>query len=118
MTFRPILGAAALSLFAASLVQADPVTITDIAGRNVTVDAPVDRVILGEGRQIFFAAVLDGENPFARVVGWRDDLRQASPDSYDAYADKSRSWPTSRRSAGSRTARSTLNRRYRCNPMC
>ncbi|MDW4497195.1 ABC transporter substrate-binding protein [Sulfitobacter sp. D35] len=88
MTLRPLLGAAALSVFAASLAQADPVTITDIAGRDVTVDAPVDRVILGEGRQIFFAAVLDGDDPFARVVGWRDDFRQASPDSYGQYAEK------------------------------
>lgn len=88
MTLRPFLGAAALSFFAASLVQADPITLTDIAGREVTVDAPVDRVILGEGRQIFFAAVLDGENPFDRVVGWRDDFRQASPESYAIYAKK------------------------------
>ncbi|MFG6531584.1 MULTISPECIES: hypothetical protein [unclassified Sulfitobacter] len=47
MTLRPLLGATALSFFAASLVQADPITLTDIAGREVTVDAPVDRVILG-----------------------------------------------------------------------
>ncbi|WP_198963314.1 ABC transporter substrate-binding protein, partial [Marinibacterium profundimaris] len=84
---RALLGASALSLSVASLVQADPVTLTDIAGREVTVDAPVERVILGEGRQIFFAAVLDGEDPFARVVGWRDDFRQASPESYEAYAE-------------------------------
>ncbi len=88
MTLRPTLGATALSLIAASLAQAEPITLTDIAGREVTVDAPVDRVILGEGRQIFFAAVLDGENPFARVVGWRDDFRQASPESYAIYAEK------------------------------
>ncbi|OIQ33666.1 MAG: ABC transporter substrate-binding protein [Alphaproteobacteria bacterium MedPE-SWcel] len=88
MTLRPLLSATALSLFAASLVHADPVTLTDIAGREVTVDAPVDRVILGEGRQIFFASVLDGDDPFARIVGWRDDFRQASPESYEAYAEK------------------------------
>ncbi|GGF81881.1 iron complex transport system substrate-binding protein [Mameliella alba] len=87
MTLRSLLGASALSLIAASLVQADPITLTDIAGREVTVDGPVDRVILGEGRQIFFAAVLDPENPFERVVGWRDDFRQASPESYEIYAE-------------------------------
>ncbi|OSP54289.1 ABC transporter substrate-binding protein [Pseudoruegeria sp. SK021] len=88
MTLRAYLGASALSLIAASLVQADPITLTDIAGRKVTVDAPVQRVILGEGRQVFFTSVLDGENPFERVVGWRDDLKQASPESYDAYVEK------------------------------
>ena len=88
MNLRPLLGAAALSALAASLAQADPLTLTDIAGREVTVDAPVGRVILGEGRQIFFAAVLDGEAPFSRIVGWRDDFRQASPESYAAYEEK------------------------------
>jgi len=88
MTLRALLGATAPILFAASLAQAEPITLTDIAGREVTVDAPVERVILGEGRQVFFTSVLDGENPFARVVGWRDDLRQASPESYETYAAK------------------------------
>jgi iron complex transport system substrate-binding protein len=80
-----LLGAAALSLFAASFVQAETVTLTDIARRQVQVETPVQRVILGEGRQAFFTAVLETENPFARIVGWRDDLRQADPDSYAAY---------------------------------
>jgi iron complex transport system substrate-binding protein len=84
----PLLGATVLSLFAASIAQADTVTLTDIAGRQVQVETPVQRVILGEGRQAFFTAVLETENPFARVVGWRDDLRQADPDSYAAYLEK------------------------------
>ena len=87
MHLHSFLGATALCL-SESIAHADPVTVTDIVGRQVTVDAPVDRVILGEGRQIFFTAVLDGENPFARVVGWRDDLREAAPESYAAYAGK------------------------------
>ena len=86
--FPSLLGAAALGLFAASLAQADTVTLTDIAGRQVRVETPVQRVILGEGRQAFFTAVLETENPFARVVGWRDDLKQADPDTYAAYLAK------------------------------
>lgn len=88
MILRSLACAGALSFLAAGLVQADPIAVTDIAGRKVTVDAPVKRVILGEGRQIFFTAVLDRENPFARIVGWRDDLREASPESYATYAEK------------------------------
>ena len=88
MSLCPLLSASALGLLAASLAYAEPVTVTDIAGREVTVDAPVERAILGEGRQIFFAAVLDRENPFERVVGWRDDFREASPESYEVYAEK------------------------------
>lgn len=79
--FRTLLGACAFSILAASHALADKVTITDITGRRVEVETPVQRVILGEGRQVFFTAVLETENPFARVVGWRDDLKEADPDS-------------------------------------
>ena len=88
MTLRAYFSTCALSLISASLAHADPITLTDIAGREVTVDAPVERVILGEGRQVFFTSVLDGDDPFERVVGWRDDLQQASPESYEAYVEK------------------------------
>ncbi|RNF35667.1 ABC transporter substrate-binding protein [Paracoccus methylarcula] len=80
---------AAILLPATSLVAiAEPLTITDITGREVTVDAPADRIILGEGRQIYLLGALERETPFARVVGWREDLLQADPDSYAAYAEK------------------------------
>ncbi|UOA26553.1 ABC transporter substrate-binding protein [Pseudosulfitobacter sp. DSM 107133] len=67
--------------------QADTTTITDITGRQVAVETPVQRVILGEGRQIFFASVLDTEDPFGRVVGWRDDFMKADLDGYNAYKE-------------------------------
>ena len=67
---------------------AKELTVTDIAGRQVTVDAPVDRVILGEGRQIYLLGVLEPEDPFAHVVGWREDFSQADPGSYAQYAAK------------------------------
>ena len=38
------------------------VEVTDVAGRKVQVRAPVERVILGEGQQIYFVAALDKEN--------------------------------------------------------
>ncbi|XBY45728.1 ABC transporter substrate-binding protein [Methyloraptor flagellatus] len=61
------------------------ITVTDILGRSVTVAGPVERVILGEGRQIAFVAALDREAPFRRVVGWRDDLIKSDPATFDAY---------------------------------
>ena len=88
MTLRRMLGATALAFLPALQAVADPITVTDIVGREVTLDGPADRVILGEGRQIFFAAVLDRDDPFKRVVGWRDDLLQAAPESYEMYAEK------------------------------
>lgn len=70
------------------VASAEPLTITDVTGREVTVDAPADRIILGEGRQIYLLGALEPEAPFTRVVGWREDLLQADPDSYAAYAEK------------------------------
>lgn len=77
-------------LFCSAVMPAfgDPVEITDIAGRNVNVEVPAKRIILGEGRQIYLLAALEKADPFGRVVGWREDLLQADPDSYRLYAER------------------------------
>ena len=77
-----------LLIAAASPALAEKVTVTDVTGRKVAVDVPVSHVILGEGRQIYFLAALDKENPFEHVVGWRDDLAKADPETYNAYLAK------------------------------
>ncbi|MFC6673379.1 ABC transporter substrate-binding protein [Marinobacterium aestuariivivens] len=86
MKVRQLAALAGLGLAAMiSPALAENITVTDVAGREVVVDAPVDRVILGEGRQIYLVGVLEPENPFQRVVGWREDFSQADPDNYAAY---------------------------------
>ena len=59
--------------------------VTDLLGRRVKVHLPVRRVILGEGRQLYLVAALDVQNPIERIVGWRKDLIQSDPDTYNAY---------------------------------
>jgi iron complex transport system substrate-binding protein len=76
-----------LALFSADAMAGETVTITDITGREVEVSVPVERVILGEGRQIYFVAALDTGAPFKRVVGWRDDFRKADLDGYNEYLE-------------------------------
>jgi iron complex transport system substrate-binding protein len=92
MIFRRIAAVAAAATLAAlstsMAASADMVTVTDIAGRQVEVNVPVERVILGEGRQMYLVAALDTEDPFKRVVGWREDFSQADPDNYAAYLEK------------------------------
>ena len=90
LTFKNVAFAAAVSLalIAETAVAGELVKIKDITGREVEVSVPVDRVILGEGRQIYFTAALDTEKPFGRVVGWRDDFRKADLDGYNAYLEK------------------------------
>ncbi|NIX76131.1 ABC transporter substrate-binding protein [Microvirga sp. c23x22] len=83
---------AALSLLALvpslSHAAGSTITVTDVIGRKVEVKAPVERVILGEGRQIYFVAALDTDAPFKRVVGWRDDFEKADLDGYKDYLAK------------------------------
>ncbi|MDT8893568.1 ABC transporter substrate-binding protein [Halomonas sp. I1] len=75
-------------ILGSAVAHADDITVTDIAGREVTIDAPVERVILGEGRQIYLLGALQPDEPFAGVVGWREDFSQADPDNYAAYAER------------------------------
>ncbi|MCM2475817.1 ABC transporter substrate-binding protein [Rhizobium sp. CG5] len=88
--FNRVATAAALSLalFSSVALAGDVIKIKDITGREVEVSVPVERVILGEGRQIYFTAALDTDAPFARVVGWRDDFKKADLDGYNAYLEK------------------------------
>jgi ABC-type Fe3+-hydroxamate transport system, periplasmic component len=80
--------ALAVSLAAPVAARAETVKVTDVLGREVEVKAPVERIILGEGRQIYFVATLDKDDPFKRIVGWRDDLPKADPDNYKAYLER------------------------------
>lgn len=87
--FNMVARAATISLaLFPGFAPADMVKITDITGREVSVNVPVERVILGEGRQIYFTAALDTNDPFKRVVGWRDDFRKADLDGYNIYLRK------------------------------
>lgn len=84
-------GAMAAAIVALSMTlaaRAEMVAVTDITGRQVEVNVPVERVILGEGRQVYLVAALDTEDPFKRIAGWREDFSQADPDNYAAYVEK------------------------------
>lgn len=87
--YKMVARAAAISLaLMPGLAMADKVKITDITGREVEVNVPVQRVILGEGRQVYFTGALDTDDPFKRVVGWRDDFKKADLDGYNIYLQK------------------------------
>ena len=74
MAFMPFSGA-----------LAEKVTITDIAGRTIEVEAPVKRVILGEGRFLPTIGILDREDPTARIVGTMGDFEKLDPATYAQY---------------------------------
>lgn len=77
-----------LATLTTTIVQAETINVTDIAGRTVEVKKGVERVILGEGRMMYSIAVLEPEDPFGKVVGWKDDLIKYDPDAFRKYQQK------------------------------
>jgi iron complex transport system substrate-binding protein len=82
----PLMAAATALLALPALAQS--FTVVDVAGREVSFDKPVERVILGEGRMLYSLATIETEDPFGKVVGWRNDLWTTDLDGYNAYAEK------------------------------
>lgn len=74
--------AVAFSLFSPLLLAQ---TVTDIAGRTVQVPDNPQHVLLGEGRMIYALALLEGQQPFKRVVGWQGELSSVDKPGYDAF---------------------------------
>lgn len=64
---------------------AQPVTVTDIAGRTVTVNAPVSRVMLADSRVLVALNILHPAEPLKGIVAWDDALTKKAPDLRIAY---------------------------------
>lgn len=64
---------------------ADAMTLTDIAGREVTLPDNPSRIILGEGRMMYAIAPLATDDPFENIVGWKDDLILYDPDAFRRF---------------------------------
>ncbi|MCX8958382.1 ABC transporter substrate-binding protein [Erwinia psidii] len=64
------------------------VTVTDVAGRTVTVPDNVQRILLGEGRLFYAISLLEGQKPLDRIVGWQGDFRMFDAQTYAIYQAK------------------------------
>jgi iron complex transport system substrate-binding protein len=84
-----LIGALIAWLFVAAAAPAAAATITvhDIAGRDVTLEAPVKRILLGEGRQLVALALLH-PHPASLLVAWSADMRRQDERLYDLYRAK------------------------------
>lgn len=60
-------------------------TVTDLAGRSVEIPDKVERIILGESRYLPALAILERDNPIARIVGMLPDFKLTDPGSYRLY---------------------------------
>ena len=76
---------AALAGNPATAGERRPVTVVDLAGRQVTVQVPVGKMILGEGRYLPAIAVLDHADPVARIAGMGGDLKSLDPSTYAQF---------------------------------
>jgi iron complex transport system substrate-binding protein len=74
--------------------SAYPVTVTDMAGRQVTITRPPQRIALQDGRVALDLALLDRKNPFGRIVVWNNLLRRFSPASWSLLVGR---WPKAAR---------------------
>ena len=83
--FALTLAATVTFLTPATSAQAEALTLTDIAGRQVTLDERPDKIILGEGRMMYSIAAISDGNPFEKIVGWKDDLVLYDPDAFRKF---------------------------------
>lgn len=63
-------------------------TITDVAGREVSLDKAPERVVLGEGRGVFATGILNKDEPLEHVVALGSDLKSATPDYYKHFEEQ------------------------------
>ncbi|WP_166652575.1 ABC transporter substrate-binding protein [Enterovirga rhinocerotis] len=81
--FAAVLAAMLLVLAPAGGARAEPIALTDITGRSVTLKAPAKRILLAQGRHLNALALLHPD-PASLVVGWAGDLKRDAA-TYDLY---------------------------------
>ncbi|AWK43360.1 ABC transporter substrate-binding protein [Photorhabdus laumondii subsp. laumondii] len=65
--------------------QAKVITVKDVAGRKVKIDAPVSRVMLADSRILIALNILHPDNPLKGIVAWDNALEIKSPDLATTY---------------------------------
>ena len=83
--FALTLAFAAAALATAAVAQ--PVTVTDIVGRTVTLRMPAKRIVLAQGRQLNALGLLHPD-PLSLLAGWGADHQRQSPDAYARYRSR------------------------------
>lgn len=99
MTFSALIRSlsALLILLLASKAMGDqyyPVTLEDVAGRQVTLAHAPTRILLQNNNDLVALSVLERENPLKRVVAWQENLRNSDPSLWQLFEER---WPESAR---------------------
>ncbi|PHM46472.1 substrate-binding protein [Xenorhabdus mauleonii] len=65
--------------------QAEKITVKDIAGRTVVINAPVERAMLADSRVLIALNILHPSEPLKSIVAWDNALEKKAPDLATAY---------------------------------
>jgi iron complex transport system substrate-binding protein len=84
-----------LVLFCATVQAAHyPITVTDLAGRHVTLPQAPQRIVLQDSNDLLSLALLERESPLARVVAWDNNLASSDPALWKVVSER---WPEATR---------------------
>lgn len=75
--------ALAAALLSGWIGAAHAIDLVDVAGRPVHLDQPARTVVLGDGRALSAMAILEPENPVAKVEAMLSNLEQTDPELLD-----------------------------------
>ncbi|WP_449550009.1 ABC transporter substrate-binding protein [Lelliottia amnigena] len=87
---KALLGVALLLSPLLAMAQDWPVTVNDIDNRTVTIPQAPQRIILQDGRDILTLAMLERDNPFAKVVAWNNLPKKQDTETWNVLKRK---WP-------------------------
>lgn len=78
---------AGIALAVAAAAQAAPISLTDIAGRKVTLPHPAKRIVLAQARYLPVLGLLTPD-PVSILAGWSDEFKSSYPAEYRSYLAK------------------------------
>jgi iron complex transport system substrate-binding protein len=90
--FKHLMACLGLLLAGQSMAYATtyPVTVTDLANREVVIPSEPKRIVLQDGRDLFTLALLDRADPFQRIVAWNNIVKRSDPNTWKVFESQ---WP-------------------------
>ncbi|AGH81513.1 hypothetical protein PCNPT3_07875 [Psychromonas sp. CNPT3] len=82
---RSLLTASVLLSSYSALADTFPVTVTDVAGRTITLDKEPQNIALSTGRVFPLLEIIYQQKAADHLVAWRDDMRVSAPSMYANY---------------------------------
>ncbi|WP_176469820.1 ABC transporter substrate-binding protein [Pseudomonas sp. Irchel 3A5] len=67
-----------------------PLTVIDLAGRTVTLAHAPQRIVLQDSNTLLSLALLERDNPLARVIAWDNNLASSDPGLWNVVSQR---WP-------------------------